>query len=129
MAALIGLLALALGGWAYRHREFTLHDSHLRRLITKSPPAAEVRAVILADNGNWPMDPPAADRELYAFAARFMVPQRAHEVVQKSHRWASLQVFGVRSVVYFLYFDEKGLLRDYVLGVSQSARPPDDKAL
>ncbi len=69
------------------------------------------------------MDHPTSDRELYAFAARFVVPQRADEVVQKSRRWASLQVFGVRNVVYFLYFDEKGLLRDYVLGVTQGARP------
>jgi len=35
--------------------------------------------------------------------------------VAKRRQWKELRIFGVRDMVYFLYFDDEGKLQDYVL--------------
>lgn len=112
-AVLLGLV-FSLGGWAYRHRQWSLHDGRLRRLVADHPSAERVSKGVLAEPGNRPIATPGSGAALRELAER-IAPGRAEEVVAKARRFGHVQVFGVRDVVYFLYFDDEGLLQDYVL--------------
>jgi hypothetical protein len=112
-AVLVGLV-LSLGGWAYQNRRWSLHDGRLRRLVAEHPSEDRVSRGILAEPGNWPIATPASEAELRRLAERWS-PSRAAEVVGKRRQWKRLRIFGVRDVVYFLYFDDDDRLRDYVL--------------
>ena len=112
-ALLVGLV-LSLGGWAYQHRRSSLHDGRLRRLVAEHPSEDRVSRGVLAEPGNWPIATPASEVELRRLVAEWS-PARVDEVVAKSRKWKRVRVFGVRDVAYVLYFDDDGLLRDYVL--------------
>jgi hypothetical protein len=112
-AVLVGLV-LSLGGWAYQNRRWSLHDGRLRRLVAEHPSEDRVSRGILAEPGNWPIATPASEAELRRLAERWS-SSRAAEVVGKRRQWKRLGIFGVRDVVYFLYFDDDDRLRDYVL--------------
>jgi hypothetical protein len=110
---LVGLV-FSLGGWAYQHRRWSLHDGRLRRLLAEHPSADRVSRGILAEPGNVSIPTPDSEAELRALAARWS-PARADEVVAKRRQWKEVRIFAVRDMVYFLYFDDEGKLRDYVL--------------
>jgi hypothetical protein len=112
-AVLVGLV-FSLGGWAYKHRRWSLHDERLRRLVAEHPSADRVSRGILAEPGNWAIPTPDSEAELRALTARWS-PARADEVVAERRQWKELRIFGVRDMAYFLYFDDQGKLRDYVL--------------
>jgi len=112
-SVLVGLV-FSLGGWAYQHRRLTLHDGRLRRLVEQHPSADRASRGVLAEPGNWGIPVPASEEELRRLASQWS-PARADEIVAKRRLWKSLRIFGVRDVVYFLYFDDEGKLRDYVL--------------
>ena len=112
-ALLVGLV-FSLGGWAYQHRRSSLHDGRLRRLVAEHPSEDRVSRGILAEPGNWPIATPASEVELRQLVGEWS-PARVDEVVAKSRKWKRVRVFGVRDVAYVLYFDDDGLLRDYVL--------------
>jgi hypothetical protein len=112
-AMLVGLV-FSLGGWAYQHRRLSLHDGRLRRLVAELPSESRVTRGVLAEPGNWPIAIPASDEDLRRLVAQWS-PARADEIVAKRHQWKTLRIFGVRDVVYFLYFDDEGKLRDYAL--------------
>ena len=112
-AVLVGLV-FSLGGWAYQHRRSSLHDGRLRRLVAEHPSESRVTRGVLAEPGNWPIATPASDEDLRRLAAQWS-PARADEIVAKRRQRKTLRIFGVRDVVYFLYFDDEDKLRDYVL--------------
>jgi hypothetical protein len=112
-AVLVGLV-FSLGGWAYQHRRWSLHDGRLRRLVAEHPSESRVSRGVLAEPGNWPIATPASDEDLQRLAAQWS-PARADEIVAKRRQLKTLRIFGVRDVVYFLYFDDEDKLRDYVL--------------
>ena len=112
-AVLVGLV-FSLGGWAYQHRRWSLHDGRLRRLVAEHPAEDRVSRGILAEPGNRPIATPDSDEDLRRLAAQWS-PARADEVVAERHQWKTLRIFGVRDVVYFLFFDDEGKLREYVL--------------
>jgi hypothetical protein len=105
---------VSLGGWAYQHRRWSLHDGRLRRLMAEHPSEDRVSRGILAEPGNSPIATPASEAELRRLAEQWS-PARAAEVVAKRRQWKRLRIFGVRDMVYCLYFDDDDKLRDYVL--------------
>lgn len=106
-------LVFSLGGWAYQHRRFTLHDARLRRLVEQHPTADQVTPALLAESGNWAIATPATEAELRRLAAQWPTAP-VEDIVAKRKNWKDLLVFGVRDTVYFLYFDDQGRLQDYV---------------
>ena len=116
LAATGGILALvfSLAGWAYRHRGASLHDGRLRRVVEKHPTLGQVSDGILAEPGNRALPTPASEEELRRLVAQY--PRgRADQIVAKRRRWRDMRVFDAGDVVYFLYFDEAGVLQDYEL--------------
>jgi hypothetical protein len=114
VTGLLVTLVFSLGGWAYQHRRFTLHDGRLRRLVEQHPPVDQVTQALLAESGNWTIPTPATEAELRSLAARWPTAH-VDDIVAKRKKWKQLLVFGVRDTAYFLYFDEQGKLQDYAI--------------
>jgi hypothetical protein len=110
----IVVLVFSLAGWAYRHREITLHDGRLQKAVAKHPTIAQISEGILAEPGNRPLPTPASEEELRRLVAQYPRGE-AEEILAKRRRWPDMRVFDARAVVYFLYFDEAGALQDYEL--------------
>jgi hypothetical protein len=110
----IVVLVFSLAGWAYRHRDVSLHDGRLRRVVEQHPTRSQVSAGILAEPGNRALPTPASEEELRRLIDQY--PRgRADQILAKRRRWRDMRVFDARDVVYFLYFDEAGALQDYEL--------------
>lgn len=107
-------LVFSLAGWAYRHRDASLHDGRLRRVVEQHPTVSQVSEGILAEPGNRALPTPASEEELRRLLARYPRGQ-VDPIVAKRRRWRDLRVFEARDVLYILYFDEAGALQDYEL--------------
>lgn len=108
------VLVLSLGAWAYQHRRFTLHDGRLKRLVDQQPTVQEVTSGLLKEPGNRAIEVPASDSQLRDLVAQWS-SARADEVVARKRHWPIIRVFGVGDMVYVLYFDAGGVLREYIL--------------
>jgi len=105
------LVVLLLGGWAYNYRRLSLHEGRLTRLLEKHPTVAPVLQALRAEGGQL-LDSPSGEPALSRAAARWG-SSRAAEVVQKGSKWPQTRVVRVGDMIYFLYFDSDGVLRDF----------------
>jgi hypothetical protein len=104
-------LALFLGAWGFDFRRTSQHDGRLRRLVQQQPTLDRV-VQGLADDGSPLIDSPDGPAALEAVASRHG-GEKAGEVRTKGSRWPTTRVFRAGDMIYFLYFDEDGVLRDY----------------
>jgi hypothetical protein len=111
-AALVAL-ALFLGAWAFETRSLRLHQERLARLLEKSPRLEQVVEGLEAE-GAVRLGSPRGAEQLQQQAAR--AATSAEEVMAKGRRWPVVRVFQVGDVVYFLFFDQSGILRDFAFG-------------
>jgi len=110
----IVVLVFSLAGWAYRHRDVSLHDGRLRKAVEQHPTIGQVSEGILAKSGNRALPTPASEDELRRLIDQY--PRgRVDQIVAKRRKWRDLRLFEARDVVYILYFDEVGALQDYEL--------------
>jgi hypothetical protein len=118
---LLGLV-LALGAWALEYRRFTLHHGRVQRMLALDPrpTAAQVTEGLLAEPATRRLDVPADEAGLRALAARCAAGP-PDVIVERSRRSREVRAFAVGEMVYFLYFDDAGLLADAVVEV----RPRD----
>ena len=110
-AATLGL-AFSLGSWGYQHRRGSLHEGRLKRLVAAKPTSAQVNEGLLAE-GAVPVEAPATEADLARLASRWN-PRRADEVVGRRKQWPEVRVYAHGDVVYFLFFDGSGVLKDSV---------------
>ena len=113
VTALTLSLALGLGSWAYRHRRGSLHEGRLRRLLEAKPTSWQVSEALRAE-GAMEVEVPPTDDQLRRLATQWS-PGSADDVVARRRQWHELRIYGLPDVLYFLYFDGEGVLRDYVL--------------
>ena len=111
---LILAFVFSLSGWAYQHREGSLHDARLRRLVEQHPSAAQASEGILAEPGNRAIARPRSEAELRRLAQDWRRGD-VDRIVAKQGKWRDVRVFGAGGMVYVLYFDDEGRLQDYEL--------------
>jgi hypothetical protein len=110
---LIVALVFSLGGWAYHHRGWSLHEGRLRRAVEQHPTAEQITEALLAEKGR-PLSTPRSEAEWRAFGERW--PRSPMEDIRaKRLRWPEVRVFAVQDVAYVLFFDADGKLQDYAL--------------
>ena len=111
----VGILALslALGSWAFQHRQATLHHGRLQRLTEQHPSRTRVEAALIAEGGRL-VDQAASPPELKALAARW-APGSEAAVVATGSRFRTTRVAVVGGMVYFLFFDAHDELRDFAI--------------
>jgi hypothetical protein len=110
----IVVLVFSLAGWAYRHRDVSLHDGRLRKAVEQHPTMGQVSQGILAEPGNRALPTPASEEELLRLLAPYP-RRRVDPILAKRRKWRDLRLFEAHDVVYILYFDEAGALQDYEL--------------
>jgi hypothetical protein len=103
---------LWLGAWAYDTRRMSLHDARLRKVLAQAPTADRLSRGLAAEGS--PLLASAGDAYGKRAAASTWGGARTAEILAKSDRFASLRVHRAGDVSYFLFFDEAGILRDYV---------------
>ena len=111
VTSLLAYVALLLGSWAFETRRFRLHEGRLARLLEQRPQADQVIRA-LEDEGSPRIASPRAAEELARVAGERGAP-RSEEILRKGRRWPRTEVFQAGDMVYFLYFDAAGVLRDY----------------
>jgi hypothetical protein len=116
VTALFAWLAFMLGTWGFEARNYVQHQQRLRNLVAKKPRLEQV-VQALTEEGSPPVASPASEAEL-ARLAREKGGARAAEILEKGRRWPQTRVFRAGSMLYFLFFDADGVLRDYALGTA-----------
>lgn len=109
--ALIAWLALLLGAVGFDLRRFSQHEGRLARLVAREP-TLELVERAFADEGTRRLAAPSTPGEIEA-AVLAHGGARAAGVRAKARRWRTTRVFLAGDMVYFAYFDEDGVLRDF----------------
>ena len=107
----VAYLAFLLGAWGFNTRRYSQHESRLKKLLLAAPRLEQV-VQALEEEGSPLVAAPAGPRELEKVAAELAGPQ-ARVVVEKGARWPQTRVFVAGDMVYFIFFDEGGVMRDF----------------
>jgi hypothetical protein len=109
--ALIAYLAFVIGAWSFGFRRFSQHEGRLSRLLPQQPSLERV-VQGLNDEGSRliaaPETPAALERVLVQIGGR-----RAAEIRNKAARFPHTRVFLAGDMLYFIFFDEARVMRDF----------------
>ncbi len=110
--ALGGLfLVLVLGTLGYDVRRTSLHDARLRGVLRQKPTVYQVTVGL---QPKAPLiDVVENQAELQNVVERWG-GGRGGEILEKAALWSQLRVFAERDMMYFIYFDDQNIMRDYV---------------
>jgi hypothetical protein len=107
----IGLSAAFLFGTYYYHfRRTLLHERRLEGLLREEPSVNQITEG-LQEKAPLMASPEAAD-ELRKVAAKW--PLKSEEILSKHERWSLTRVYDAGDMIYFIYFDSEGIMRDYI---------------
>ena len=113
LVATLGALALAmlLGSASFDFRRYTVHRQRLQKVLREAPSADRLTRG-LADEGT-PllavlMSPADVEREAAARGGAM-----GAEIREKGRRYPQTRVYQAGDMLYFVYFDAAGLMRDF----------------
>jgi hypothetical protein len=105
------LAAFLLGTLGYNIRRSSMHEARLRGVLVQTPTVYQVT------EGLKEKAPLAAiiasDRELQDAVERWGGDRKA-DILEKSKRWEQLRIYAAGDMMYFIFFDSKDIMRDYV---------------
>jgi hypothetical protein len=113
-AILSGLLfgvAFWLGAAYFQMRRVSTHATRLENLLKKSPTVEQVTEGLRMEESPL-LASPVGEDALREAAARWGRDKQA-DVLAKGRRWPQTRIFRAGDMIYFLYFDDAGVLRDY----------------
>ncbi len=103
---------LLLGSWAYDTRRMSLHHTRLQKVLAQAPTASRLSRGLEAEGS--PLLTVATKATEVERAAADWGGRRREEILAKARGFASVRVHRAGDVVYFLFFDEAGVLKDFV---------------
>jgi hypothetical protein len=112
VTAVFVTIAFFLGAWAFETRRFLTHETRLQRLVARRPTLVQV-VQGLKNEGSPLLAAPRSGDELRRIAEE-RGRARAAQVVEKGQRWPITRVFQADDMVYFVFFDDGGVMRDYI---------------
>lgn len=104
-------LAFLLGALSFDARRFAAHDRRLRRMVQQEPNLEQVLKG-LSDDKSPLIASPRGQADIGRVTERWGGAKRV-EIYDKTSHWAQLRVFRAGDMVYFIYFDEAGVMRDF----------------
>jgi hypothetical protein len=107
----VAYLAFLLGAWGFNTRRYSQHEGRLRKLLLATPRLPQV-VQAFEEEGSPLVASPAGPPELENVAAEWAGPKK-DEVMAKGSRWPQVRVFRAGDMVYFIFFDRDGVMRDY----------------
>lgn len=111
LSALLFGVAFWLGAAYFEVRRVSTHATRLQNLLRKSPTLDQVTEGLRMEESPL-LAAPAGEDALQEAAARWGKDKKA-EVLAKGRRWPKTRVFRAGDMIYFLYFDDAGVMRDY----------------
>ncbi|MGH9463609.1 MAG: hypothetical protein ACRD1X_20585 [Vicinamibacteria bacterium] len=109
--AAIGLvIALYLGTLGYDVRRSLLHEARLKGVLEEEPTLYQVtvgleeKAPLVAS--------PQNEGELEQWIAKYG-DQKREEILEKGREWPITRIFDAGDMIYFIYFDEEQIMRDF----------------
>jgi hypothetical protein len=113
LAVTLGALALAmlLGSASFDFRRYTVHQQRLQRVLREQPTADRLTRG-LADEGT-PLLAVLSTRDEVEKEATTRGRRKAAEIREKGGRRAQTRVYQAGDMLYFVYFDEAGVMRDF----------------
>ena len=111
-AALVWL-ALMLGDIGFETRRFSLHEGRLKRLQALQPQADQVTQGLADEHAR--LLGVARDAASAAALAERYGGTRQDEIRAKAARWLHVRVFLAADMIYFIYFDPGGVMKDFTL--------------
>jgi hypothetical protein len=104
-------LAMLLGSASFDFRRFAVHQGRMRKVLREQP-SAERLTRGLADEGTRLLavarTPEEVEREASARGGR-----KATEIREKGARHPETRVYAAGDMLYFVYFDSAGVMRDF----------------
>jgi hypothetical protein len=104
-------LAMLLGSASFDFRRFSQHEGRLRRVLREQPTADRLTKG-LQDEGT----PLLATAERPEDVERLIAAhggKKAAAIREKARRYGQLRVFRAADMLYFVYFDADGVMRDF----------------
>ena len=113
LAVTLGALALAmlLGSASFDFRRYTQHEDRLRRVMREAPTADRLTRG-LADEGTPLLAAPRTAEEAARVVAE-RAGRKAAEVRAKAARYPQMRLYRASDMLYFVYFDADGVMRDF----------------
>jgi hypothetical protein len=113
LAVTLGALALAmvLGSASFDFRRYTVHQQRMQKVLREQPTADRLTRG-LADEGTVLLAV-LQSREDVGREASARGGKRAAEVREKAARHAETRVYQASDMLYFVYFDADGVMRDF----------------
>ncbi len=105
------VIALILGVSGYHVRRMTLHDGRLQGVLDQEPTLYQVvedlkeKAPLIAF--------PKGEEELAQWISKWG-DQKRDEILTKGRTWPIVRLFEAGDMIYFIYFDEQEIMRDFV---------------
>jgi hypothetical protein len=109
-AATLGV-ALMLGTWAFEYRRYSQHETRLERVMAQEPTMARLTEG-LANEGTTILAAPETARGV-EIAIDTHGEAAADTLRQKARRWPSLRVYRSADMIYFIFFDDDDIMRDF----------------
>ena len=113
LAVTLGALTLAmvLGSASFDFRRYTVHQRRMQKVLSEQPTADRLTRG-LADEGTILLAV-ARTREELEREASARGGKKAAEIREKGARHAETRVYQAGDMLYFVFFDAAGLMRDY----------------
>ena len=113
LAVTLGALALAmvLGSASFDFRRYTVHRQRMQKVLREQPTADRLTRG-LADEGTVLLAV-LRSREDVGREASARGGKKAAEVREKAARHAETRVYQASDMLYFVYFDADGVMRDF----------------
>jgi hypothetical protein len=111
-SAMLFGIAFWLGAAYFQVRRVSTHATRLEHLLQNAPTLEQVTEGLRLEQSPL-LAAPVGEPALREAAERWGREKRS-EVVAKGQRWPKTRVFRAGDMIYFLYFDAAGVLRDYL---------------
>jgi hypothetical protein len=113
LAVTLGALALAfwLGSASFDVRRFGQHNARLAKVMREQPSAERLTRGLAAEGTVLVVTAVSAEEK--ERAASGLGAARLAEIREKTARHAELRVYQTADMLYFIYFDGEGVMRDF----------------
>jgi hypothetical protein len=113
LAVTLGALSIAfwLGSASFDVRRYGQHNARLAKVMLERPSADRLTRGLAAEGTPLLVTALTAEEKQQAAAARGGA--RLAEIREKAARHPELRVYQAGDMIYFIYFDQGGLMRDF----------------
>jgi hypothetical protein len=103
--------ALVLGTLGYDVRRSNMHERRLKGILVQSPTVYQVTEGL---KEKAPLVGIVRTPEDLEESVAQWGTAKAAEIRTKAREWPQLRIYSAGDMIYFIFFDEKGIMRDYV---------------